>query len=167
MMAWLLLVLCALFSVALLSTLIPQGLAPRRDGRKRIVFFDGNCGLCSRTVRLLLRADRGRILRFAPLQGRTASLLLPKPLREQAIEGSLVYYREGSDRRPEYLLRDEAVLAIYDDIGGALRLLGIGRWLPGSLRERTYRFIARNRLRMFPGGACPLDGLSGKERILP
>ncbi|MCC6889643.1 MAG: DUF393 domain-containing protein, partial [Hyphomicrobiales bacterium] len=36
-----------------------------------ILFFDGECGLCARSVAWCLRQDRRRVLRFAPIQGRT------------------------------------------------------------------------------------------------
>jgi predicted DCC family thiol-disulfide oxidoreductase YuxK len=34
-----------------------------------VLFFDGECGLCNRVVRLMLRLDRRGRLRYAPLQG--------------------------------------------------------------------------------------------------
>jgi predicted DCC family thiol-disulfide oxidoreductase YuxK len=36
-----------------------------------ILFYDGQCGLCDRSVRWVMRRDRQRIFRFAPLQGQT------------------------------------------------------------------------------------------------
>ena len=41
-----------------------------------VVFYDGACGLCQRSVRFLLLADRRKCLGFASLQGRTAAMLL-------------------------------------------------------------------------------------------
>ncbi|MBM3977909.1 MAG: DUF393 domain-containing protein, partial [Planctomycetes bacterium] len=35
------------------------------------VYYDGSCGLCHRTVRLLALRDRAARLRFAPLHGAT------------------------------------------------------------------------------------------------
>ena len=46
-------------------------------GGRHVVFYDGVCGLCDRTVRFLLRRDRRDRLRFAPLQGEVARKLLP------------------------------------------------------------------------------------------
>ena len=37
-----------------------------------VLFFDGVCGLCDRTVTWLFEHDRRHVLRFAPLQGETA-----------------------------------------------------------------------------------------------
>ena len=42
-----------------------------------IVFFDGVCNLCNRSVNMILRADREKVFRFASLQGETAKNLLP------------------------------------------------------------------------------------------
>ncbi|MGH7338670.1 MAG: thiol-disulfide oxidoreductase DCC family protein, partial [Myxococcota bacterium] len=42
---------------------------------RRIILYDGVCGLCSRTVQWLIPRDRDRVLRYAPLQGETAAAL--------------------------------------------------------------------------------------------
>ena len=39
-----------------------------------LILYDGVCGLCHASVRWLMKRDRGR-LRYAPLQGETASAL--------------------------------------------------------------------------------------------
>ena len=44
------------------------------ENEKGLVFFDGVCGLCNRSVNFLLRIDRKRDqLRFAPLQSQLAA----------------------------------------------------------------------------------------------
>ena len=47
-----------------------------------VVYYDGVCGLCNRTVRWLIRHDRKRILRYAPLQSELARELPPEQLAE-------------------------------------------------------------------------------------
>lgn len=37
----------------------------------KIVFYDGNCGLCQRSVEYLYVSDKKAILHFAPLNGIT------------------------------------------------------------------------------------------------
>src|SRR6478736_4952024 len=49
-----------------------EGLAQARPLPPRIVFYDGVCGLCARSVQVLVRLDRGRAFHYAPLQGTTA-----------------------------------------------------------------------------------------------
>ena len=41
-----------------------------------VLFFDGVCGLCNRSVDFILSCDRRGAIRFAPLQGETAERVL-------------------------------------------------------------------------------------------
>ena len=43
---------------------------------KKIIFFDGHCGLCDRFVTKIFHLDKKRRFHFAPLQGPTASRML-------------------------------------------------------------------------------------------
>ena len=75
---------------------------------KWIIFFDGYCGLCSRSIRLLSLIDSREQLLFAPLQGETSAR---HQLSEHAslTSGSVVVLRESDGR---LLLQSEAVLEI-------------------------------------------------------
>ena len=44
--------------------------------RLSVLFYDGQCGLCNRVVRLLLQTDRAGRLRFATLQSAPAQAYL-------------------------------------------------------------------------------------------
>ncbi len=109
---------------------------------ERIVFFDGVCGLCNRFVDRLLRVDRKRVLRFAPLQGRTAQERLPAGMAD-ALE-SVVYLRDGA-----VIQRSDAALWILIDLGG-WRVMYRGFFIvPRFVRDAVYDWIARNRYRWF------------------
>jgi predicted DCC family thiol-disulfide oxidoreductase YuxK len=131
---------------------------------KWIVFFDGQCGLCSRSVRMLSRADKHQRLQFAPLQGETAARL---QLGEFAsIEnGSMVVWRESDQTT---LFRSDGVLELCRALGGFWRCGLIARILPRPLREAAYRFIARNRIRWFGhADVCALPDPQLVARLLP
>src|SRR6266478_4971601 len=52
-----------------------------------VVLYDGTCGLCSKSVRWILRHERDHELMFAPLQGETATELRRKlPRIPQTLE---------------------------------------------------------------------------------
>ena len=109
---------------------------------ERIVFFDGVCGLCNRFVDRLLRVGRKRVLRFAPLQGRTAQERLPAGMAD-ALE-SVVYLRDGA-----VIQRSDAALWILIDLGG-WRVMYRGFFIvPRFVRDAVYDWIARNRYRWF------------------
>ena len=43
---------------------------------KKIIFFDGYCGLCNFFVTTVIKLDKKRMFRYAPLQGELAKELL-------------------------------------------------------------------------------------------
>ncbi len=112
------------------------------NNNPRIVFFDGFCILCNGSVDFLLARDKHRLLRFAPLQGSTASEMLPPEIRKDV--DSVVYYKEG-----QTWLRSAAFMEICRDLGGWLHIFRLGVLFPRAFRDRLYNLIARNRYRWF------------------
>ncbi|MDZ4772578.1 MAG: DCC1-like thiol-disulfide oxidoreductase family protein [Planctomycetota bacterium] len=104
-----------------------------------ILFYDGECGLCAKSVQWCLDHDVRAKLRFAPLQGPTyAKLALEAKPTDLA---TVVLYDEG-----RLHVRSDAVLRLLHHIGGGFGLLGsIGRVIPRFLRDAAYRFVATRR----------------------
>jgi predicted DCC family thiol-disulfide oxidoreductase YuxK len=126
-----------------------------------ILFYDGECGLCARSVQWCLDHDGKAVLRFAPLQGSTyAALALP--LKPTDLDTVVLYEAGGLH------VRGDAVLRILAIVGGGFRILAwIGRLVPRFARDALYRFIARRRHAWF-GGAdrCRLPTPSESARFL-
>lgn len=109
---------------------------------KRILFFDGVCGLCSLLVDFALpKFAEGQIF-FAPLQGSTAQTTLsPQDLGLEYV----VYFRDGTIYR-----KTKAVAYLLTDIGGFYKLLGIMlHALPSFITDFFYKIVAQNRYRIF------------------
>lgn len=124
-----------------------------------VLFYDGGCGLCHRSVAWFLRHDRRRALHFAPLQGDTyAGLDRDRPTD---VSSMVVLDPRG------LWIESDAVLAALSAIGGGWKLMAsIARLVPRFLRDPAYRFIARHRLGWFgPADACSLPG--DPARFLP
>ena len=133
----------------------------------RILFYDGDCGLCAQSVRFFLGIDRHKHLSFAPLQGETAKGYLPANLRDAQCLSTVVYRRSNSNGQ-SLLLRSEAVAHALIDVGGVWGFLGrLLRLIPTPLRDWAYNLIAKNRLKLFPDGACALPTEQARERLLP
>jgi predicted DCC family thiol-disulfide oxidoreductase YuxK len=115
---------------------------------ERLVLFDGACGFCDRAVRWLLERDAHGVLRFAPLQGRTAEALRRRHAEIPRELGSIVYLEAGGDGERVYL-RSDAALRIAAAIGVAPRLAGVVARLPRGLRDAAYSAFARIRYRVF------------------
>ena len=135
--------------------------------RSRILFYDGDCGLCTQSVRFFLGIDRNKRLSFAPLQGETALGYLPTNLRDAQCLSTVVYRFSDSGRQALFL-RSEAVARALIDVGGLWGFFGrLLRLTPTPLSDWGYNLIARNRLKFFPNGACALPTEQARERLLP
>lgn len=140
-----------------------------------VLLFDGECGLCNRIVRLLLRWDRHARLRFSPLQGPAAQAYLRgQGLPTQDFD-SLVFVpdwpRAGESTRSSYLLRTNGVIAalrmLAPDSGAARFLATVISLFPAPLRDAGYRIVARCRYRLFgPWRPQPLRRPEWQARFL-
>ena len=123
--------------------------------RHSMVFYDGACGLCHRTVRFAIARDRdGRHFRFAALGGKAFCRLVPEALRRGLPDSIVLLTPDGS-----LLTRSAAVIHILERIGGPWRLPGgLLALVPQGLRDLGYDGIARVRHRLFgrPTDACPV-----------
>lgn len=127
-----------------------------------VLFYDGACGLCQRSVQWVMDHDRQRRFYYAPLQGPTAERLIGRP--QGAAEGWSVVLLEGGERYD----RSDAALRIASLCGWPWRVLAIFRLVPRRIRDGVYRFIARRRFRWFGrAAACRLPDKSLRPRLLP
>jgi predicted DCC family thiol-disulfide oxidoreductase YuxK len=116
-----------------------------------VLLFDGECWLCNRVVRALLRLDRRGRLAFAPLQGRPAQEFLRAHGLPDRDFDSLVYVPDWTKReQPGYLLRTDGALAALRACGGVGRAAAaVLRLAPAPCRDAGYRIVARLRYRVF------------------
>jgi predicted DCC family thiol-disulfide oxidoreductase YuxK len=132
------------------------------DALPPVLFFDGECGLCNRSVRWLLARDRRRVLHFAPLQGRMAAqklVVLPSDYKDWAVA---LWDEDGIHYESDAMLRAVAHL------GGLWRLARLLLIIPRVIRNGVYRFVARNRIRWFGRvDSCALLSAEDRARLLP
>jgi len=109
-----------------------------------IILFDGVCNLCSGFVQFVLPRDEEGKYRFASLQSDAGQALLAEhDLPSDELE-SVVLIEDG-----ESYVKSSAIIQIATGLGGAYRLLSPFRYLPRSVRDRIYDFVADNRYRWF------------------
>ncbi|MCC6414487.1 MAG: DUF393 domain-containing protein [Opitutaceae bacterium] len=116
-----------------------------------VLLFDGECGLCNRCVRGLLRVDRRGGLRFASLQSAVAQAYLRAHGLPTENFDSLVFVPEWGRRDlPDFSLRTNAVVAALKHCGGCAGVLGtVLGWVPSSWRDAGYKLVARWRYRLW------------------
>lgn len=126
-----------------------------------VVFFDGVCGMCNKSVNLMMARDLHAKLKFAPLQGVTAERYVPKEIREKL--NTFVFLQDG-----QLHIRTAAFIRILWVLGGIWALLGSLLWLvPSPLRDLGYRFVSRIRYRVTgKSESCRLPTAEERERFL-
>jgi len=114
-----------------------------------VVFIDGECLLCSRTVAFLAQRDPAGELRFAHLQGPLAGHWLTAEERDVGPDGTVVLIEP--DRGNRVSRRSAAILRSLGRLGGPWRGLAALAAVPGVTRllDIPYRFVARRRDRWF------------------
>lgn len=129
-----------------------------------VLFFDGDCGFCSKSVRQVYRLDRRGAVEFAPLQGKLSHELgFEKCAAKDG--GTMVIVRESDGRR---FFKGDAWIELGKTLGGicavAAALFSI---FPKGARDWIYDLVAKNRyLIAGKGNACamPDEGLRKRMR---
>lgn len=129
-----------------------------------LVLYDGVCALCNATVTFVLKRDRARVVRFAPLQGETAKALQAAHPEISGVD-SIVWI----DAAGRAFTRSAAALAIGRYLGGGWAALAkLAALVPWVVRDAVYALVARWRYRVFGRyDACPVPPPEHRARFLP
>jgi predicted DCC family thiol-disulfide oxidoreductase YuxK len=127
-----------------------------------VVLYDGECGLCHRSVKFLLERDRNRLW-YAPLQGETAAALRAEhPAIPQTLE-SVVLVDGGKVH-----LRSKAFLYVAKYLPRPWRWAYHFRWLPAVVLDLGYRVIASLRYRIWGKyDSCQRPTADQQAHLLP
>ena len=128
---------------------------------KKIIIFDGECCLCSRLVLFIIKRDKQETFLFAALQTEIAVSLMKKHALALLGTDSIVLISGG-----KAYARAEAVFEIMKYLDGGWSLLRCLRFLPASLNDILYRFIAKNRYRIFGKRSCMVPSEELRSRFL-
>jgi len=141
-------------------------------GGRLLVIFDGQCGLCNRTVRWLVRRDSQDRLRFVAFEPAKAAGLLarhgigaPDP---ESGPATILVVREFGQPAEHVLARSEAVLALLAELPCPWPTVKTAlRWIPRPLLDLGYRLIACWRYRIWGRlESCPLPTAEERARFL-
>ena len=107
--------------------------------KERVVIFDGFCTLCNKTIKILIKIDKEKILMYTSLQGEYIKKLnIPQNI------DSIIFYEEGV-----LYYKSTAVLKILRSLGGMWVLVNIFYVIPLFIRDFIYAIIAKYRYDIF------------------
>lgn len=134
---------------------------------KHLVFYDGACGFCDRSVEVLLGLDKKQVFAFAPLQGTTAAHFFATEASFMEVDSLILIENYQTPERKIYKY-GQSVFRICWLLGGGWRLLGLLSFIPGVFYDWSYRLLARNRLRFFQQlPVCRFPDPANRDRFLP
>ena len=128
-----------------------------------VIVFDGVCVLCNGWVRFLLRRDRNARFRFAAMQTDAGRALLARHGLDPLDPASFLLMESDVAWTDT-----EAIARVLATLRGPWPVLARAiRAVPRPLRDTTYRFLARNRYRLFGRhDACSLPPPAAASRFL-
>ena len=109
------------------------------------VIFDGVCKLCDVTVRYLRRWDSNRQFRYISFQSEEGTRILSA----RGVSGppDTVYVITHDQ---QLVIEDRAMIYLFSRLGSLHRLLSVLiRTIPPPLRRSLYKWVSRNRYRVF------------------
>ncbi len=132
---------------------------PAKNDRP-LLYFDGVCGLCNRSVDFILQHDQHEVFLFAALQSSFAAQQLPKEWTTDL--SSLVLSHGG-----QFYRKSAAVFKIASLLGWPWKLAGAFSFLPTKLCDAVYDWVARSRYQWFGQlESCRLPSPSERARFL-
>lgn len=111
----------------------------------KIILFDGVCNLCNNSVQFVIKRDKKNIFRYAALQSEVGQKLTKERGIDTSTVDSIILIEPGV----AYYTKSTAALEIGKTFGGGYKVLGLFQWIPETLRNWVYDFVARNRYKWF------------------
>lgn len=124
-----------------------------------IIFFDDDCLICNKFVRLIINLDKNNNLFFSSLSSDTAESINIIKINPQI--DSVIYKKNNSE-----FIYSDAVLEILKDLGINLWIL---RVIPKNIRDIYYKIIAMFRKKFnfsFSDKKCELPPHNIRKKFL-
>jgi predicted DCC family thiol-disulfide oxidoreductase YuxK len=132
----------------------------KKNSLPQTIFFDGVCGLCNRFINFILDVDKNKVLKFSPLQGKTAASALPSNV---LIDLKTVVFLKNN----KIYTQSDAVLEIFKSIDGIWSIFYIFKWIPKFIRDFIYHWISSNRIKWFGQlESCRMPTKEERDRFL-
>jgi predicted DCC family thiol-disulfide oxidoreductase YuxK len=114
-----------------------------------VMLYDGVCGFCNKSVKLILDRDRRGTMHFAALQSDFGKAVIARHPELQGVDSVVVLERAGETGAERVFVRSTAAMKLAAYLGGGWKLFLAFRILPAPLRDYLYDQFARNRYRLF------------------
>lgn len=125
----------------------------------KLVFFDGSCGFCNKTVQFILKFEKNKSCYFTPIQSNFAQGFFTK--KGIKADMSTFYYAKNE----QLLTKSSGFIELCKELKFPWRLLVIVKIVPKTIRDFCYDFVAKRRKKI-AGEFCYLPASDERKRFI-
>lgn len=118
--------------------------APTASDAQPLLLYDGECGLCERSVQFTIRHNSKQNVRFAALQSDVGQRALEAAGLPAEYRDSLVLVDDARTH-----LKSKGAIRLARHLDWPWRALGATKVIPRPVRDWAYDFVAKRRFRWF------------------
>ena len=132
-----------------------------------VLLYDGVCGLCNKSVQMILDHDERKEMRFAALQSDYGKQVISRHPELEKVDSIVFVERKSGADGERVFIRSDAALRVASYLGGAWKLLLIFRIVPRPVRDFFYNLCAKYRYKFFGKyDSCMLPSPDVRSRFL-
>ena len=126
-----------------------------------IVFFDGYCNLCNKSVDFIIRKEAKPCLKFASLQSKYAKELFDRMSVAPKVDSIVLFVNN------QIYTKSDAAVYIAKFLKLPYSALSVFKFVPHSIRDFIYDWVAKNRYSWFgKRSTCRLPSEKERKRFL-
>lgn len=132
----------------------------KMESLKPIVFYDGDCGFCNRSVAYVMKHDRSRSIHFAALQSDFTKALFKEKGWESPDLSTFYFFENG-----KLYQKSTAALRVASYFKFPQSLMRAGWIFPRFIRDSVYNGVAKRRQRLSKG-FCVMPSPEERKRFI-
>ncbi len=125
-----------------------------------IVFYDGDCGLCNRSVQFVLNHEKSSKVYFSALQSAFAQQFFEEKQFAKPDLTTFYFYKEG-----RLYSKSTAALKLTGFLKFPYSMLQLFLVVPTFMRDFVYSFVAKRRLN-FANAFCVVPSSENRKRFI-
>ncbi|MEC4005115.1 DCC1-like thiol-disulfide oxidoreductase family protein [Flavobacterium sp. SUN052] len=130
---------------------------------KKIILFDGVCNLCENSVQFIIKHDKKDIFRYVSIQSEIGKEIINYLAIDLSKVDSIILYIPSK----AYYIKANAVLNIAKELGGFISFISFFNFLPNSIKNYIYDWVAKNRYKWFgEKESCMLPSVELSSKFL-